>query len=107
MFALSQSFGRVSQSTDFWKMFLKQGASSSAHVLRMMFGILSGPMALDGLVFFSNFSTPSTVIFRFCIVEPKNQWTAVLYQMIGSVQTLFQYLKKVMSMQRKIIDQYL
>jgi hypothetical protein len=41
-------------------MFLKQGASSSAHVLRMMFGILSGPMALDGLVFFSNFSTPST-----------------------------------------------
>jgi hypothetical protein len=34
------------------------------------FGILSGPMALDGLVFFSNFSTPSTVIFRFCIVEP-------------------------------------
>jgi hypothetical protein len=37
----------------------------------------------------------------------KNQWTAVLYQMIDSVQTLLQYLKKVMSMQRKIIDQYL
>ena len=70
MFALSQSFGRVPQSTDFWKMFLKQGTSSSGHVLRMMFGILSGPMALDGFVFFSNFSTPSAVIFRFCIVEP-------------------------------------
>jgi hypothetical protein len=40
-------------------MFLKQGASSSAHVLRMMFGILSDPLALDELVFFSNFSTPS------------------------------------------------
>jgi hypothetical protein len=37
MFALSQSFGRVPQSTDFWKMFFKQGASSSAHVLRMMY----------------------------------------------------------------------
>jgi hypothetical protein len=36
----------------------------------MMFGILSDPLALDELVFFSNFSTPSTVIFRFCIVEP-------------------------------------
>ena len=70
LFALSQSFGRVPQSTDFLKMFLKQGASSSAHVLRMMFGILSDPLALDELVFFSNFSTPSTVIFRFCIVEP-------------------------------------
>ena len=44
--------------------------SSSAHVLRMMFGILSGPMALDVFVFFSNFSTPFTVIFRFCIIEP-------------------------------------
>ena len=70
LFALSQSFGRVPQSTDFWKMFLKQGTSSSAHVLRMMFGILSDPLALDELVFFSNFSTPSTVISRFCIVEP-------------------------------------
>jgi hypothetical protein len=55
MFALSQSFGRVLQSTDFWKMFLEQGASSSAHVLRMMFGILSDPMALDGLVFLATF----------------------------------------------------
>ena len=78
MFALSQSFGRVPQSTDFWKMFFKQGASSSAHVLRMMFGILSGPMALDGLVFFSNFSTTSTVIFRYCIVEPAHCGSTVV-----------------------------
>jgi hypothetical protein len=70
MFALSQSFGRVPLSTDIWKMLLRQGASSSAHVLRMMFGILSGPMALDVFMFFSNFFTPFTVIFRFCIVEP-------------------------------------
>jgi hypothetical protein len=27
-------------------------------------------MASDGLVFFRNFSTPSSVIFRFCIFEP-------------------------------------
>ena len=37
----------------------------------------------------------------------KNQWTAVLYQTIGSVQTLLQDFKKVMSMQRKIINQYI
>jgi hypothetical protein len=36
-------------------MFLKQGASSSAHVLRMMFGIVSSPMALDGFVFLVTF----------------------------------------------------
>jgi hypothetical protein len=59
-------------------MFFKQGASSSAHVLRMMFGILSGPMALDGLVFFSNFSTTSTVIFRYCIVEPAHCGSTVV-----------------------------
>ena len=70
MFALSQSFGRVPLSTDFWKMLPRQGASSSAHVLRMMFGILSGPVALEVFVSFSNLSTPSTVIFRCCIVDP-------------------------------------
>jgi hypothetical protein len=37
----------------------------------------------------------------------KNQWTAVLYQTIGSVQTLLQDFKNVMSMQRKIINQYI
>ena len=55
MFALSQSFGRVQQSTDFGKMFLKQGAGSSGHVLRMMFEIVSGPMVLDGFVFLVTF----------------------------------------------------
>jgi hypothetical protein len=35
-------------------------------------------MALDGLVFFSNFSTPSTVIFRFCIVEPASCGSTVV-----------------------------
>jgi hypothetical protein len=35
-------------------------------------------MALDGLVFFSNFSTTSTVIFRYCIVEPAHCGSTVV-----------------------------
>jgi hypothetical protein len=35
-------------------------------------------MALDGLVFFSNLSTPSTVILRFCIFEPARCGSAVV-----------------------------
>jgi hypothetical protein len=57
----------VPQSTDLWKI---SGRKFFSACFKDDVGILSGPMALNGLLFFSNFSTPSTVIFRFCVVEP-------------------------------------
>ena len=44
-------------------------------------------MALDGLVFFSNFSTPSTVIFRFFIEPARCGSTVVEIFGFGFVKT--------------------
>jgi hypothetical protein len=47
-------------------------------------------MALDGLVFFSNFSTPSTVIFRFCIFEPARCGNTVVELFGRCLRNIFQ-----------------
>jgi hypothetical protein len=45
MFALSQSCGSSPVSIECWYIVVNKGASSSAHSLRTLFGILSGPDA--------------------------------------------------------------
>lgn len=67
-----------------------------AHVLRAMFGILSGPIALDGFMFFSRFSTPATVISRFCIVDPAHCGSTVVEIFgFGFVKTDLNWLFKI------------
>ena len=41
-----------------------RGAIASAQVLRIRFGMLSGPDALAGLRFLSNLATPSVLMVR-------------------------------------------
>jgi hypothetical protein len=53
IFAFSQSFGRTPVSMKLWDMMASYGASCFAHYFIILFGMLSGPDALDGLIFLS------------------------------------------------------
>jgi hypothetical protein len=54
---------------ELWNMMASDGASCFAHCFSILFGMLSGPDALDRLMFLSNFSTPSVFIFIDGIVD--------------------------------------
>jgi len=62
MFALSQSCDSSPVSIEFWYIVVNIGASSSAHSLRILFGILSEPDAIEGFTFLSRFATPFILI---------------------------------------------
>lgn len=62
MLAFLQSSGRVPVSSDSWNINDIEGARCVAHCFSTLFGILSGPDALDGFIFCSSFSTPLVVI---------------------------------------------
>jgi hypothetical protein len=49
---------------DFWYILVSPGASCLAHSFNILFGMLSGPEALEGFIFLSNFSMPSDRISR-------------------------------------------
>jgi hypothetical protein len=51
-------------SMDFWYIIVSPGASCLAHSFNILFGMLSGPEALEGFIFLSNFSIPSDRISR-------------------------------------------
>ena len=59
VFAFFQSLGMVQESIEDWKMMVRIGAISLANSLKTRGDIPSGPVALLGLRFLSNFSTPS------------------------------------------------
>ena len=48
----------------FWDMMASYGASCFAHYFIILFGMLSGPDVLDGLIFLSSFSTPCFYCYR-------------------------------------------
>ena len=48
---------------DFWNIIVSDGDICFAHCFSVLFGMLSGPEALDGLMFLSSFSTHSDFIF--------------------------------------------
>ena len=62
VFALSQSCGSSPVSIECWYIVVNIGASSSAHSLRNLFGILSGPDAFDGYTFLNRSATPFSLI---------------------------------------------
>ena len=62
--AFSQSHGSNPVSMDFWYILVSPGASCLAHSFNILFGMLSGPEALEGFIFLSNFSIPSDRISR-------------------------------------------
>jgi len=75
IFAFSQSLGRTPVSTKLWNMMASDGASCFAHCFSILFGMLSGPDALDGLMFLSSFSTP-VFIFIDGIVDFRFMWVS-------------------------------
>ena len=68
MLAFLQSSGTVPMLSDFMKIFVITGASSSAAVLRMNVGMVSGPAALYGFKFFSSLMIPGIVTTILSIV---------------------------------------
>ena len=48
IFAFSQSVGRTPVSMELWNMMASDGASCFAYCFSILFGMLSGPDALDG-----------------------------------------------------------
>ena len=54
---------------ELWNMMASDGASCFAHCFNILFGMLSGPDALDGLMFLSSFFIPSVFIFIDDIVD--------------------------------------
>ena len=70
MFASLQSFGSSPESTDSWKISDRLGASWCAQSFNILFGMLSGPEALDGFTCDKSLDTPSTVMLSggmFCL----------------------------------------
>ena len=53
MLAVSQSFGKMPELSDWVNITCNTGATCSAQILRIHMGISSGPAALPGLGFFS------------------------------------------------------
>ena len=62
IFALSQSCGSSPVSIACWYIVVNICASSSAHSLRTLFGMLSGPDAFEGFTFLSRTATPFSLI---------------------------------------------
>jgi hypothetical protein len=62
MFALNQSCGSSPVSIECWYIVMNIDASSSAHSLRTLFGILSGPDAFERFTFLSRSVTPFSLI---------------------------------------------
>ena len=63
-------------------MMASDGASCFAHCFSILFGMLSGPDALDGLMFLSSFSTPSVFIFIDGIVDFRFMWVSGMLSML-------------------------
>ena len=62
--AFLQSSGSVPLLIDLWNIYVIAGASSLAHVFKIIVGIWSGPIALDTIRSYKSFSTPFTVTIR-------------------------------------------
>ena len=69
MCACNQSLGSLPCSKDVWNRKVIAGVSSSASSFKYLACMLSGPVALCGLMFLSNLYTPFSVIVMFCIAE--------------------------------------
>ena len=76
MFAFNHGSGNIPVSSERWKMRLKPGAKLSAHSLRTLLWILSGPDALDTLMSRSNLATPDLMIVIFEMVLSHSTETA-------------------------------
>ena len=87
IFAFSQSFGKTPVSMKLWNMMASYGASCFAHCFIILFGMLSGPDALDGLIFLSSFSTPSVFIVIDGIVDLRFVWISGMLSMLPLVNT--------------------
>jgi hypothetical protein len=69
MCAYNQSLGSLPCSKDVWNKKVIVGVSSSASSFKYLAYMLSGPVALWGVMFLSNLYTPFSVIVIFCIAE--------------------------------------
>ena len=74
-------------STELWNMMASDGASCFAHCFSILFGMLSGPDALYGLMFLSSFSTPSVFIFIDGIVDFRFMWVSGMLSRLPLVNT--------------------
>ena len=72
---------------ELWNMMASDGASCFAHCFIILFGMLSGPDALDGLMFLSSFSTPSGLIFINGIVDFRFMWFSGMLSTLPLVNT--------------------
>jgi hypothetical protein len=74
----------------------------SAHCFRTLFGMLSGPDALEGFIFRRSFATPSCVILMF------GMFCWILLCVLGILLTsqMYPVSRKGINMLQKIIDQY-
>ena len=61
-FAFCQSNGSSPVSKDFWKICCRSGATSYAHVFKIVAVLLSGTVAFCGLSSFTSFTIPSAEI---------------------------------------------
>jgi hypothetical protein len=104
MLASLQSFGRSPVSINTWKIFCNIGASWTAHSLSILLGILSGPDDFDGLIFDSNFSSPSCFMIIGLILF--YQSTQETYQKTGEMPTYPAYLKREINTFQKTIGLY-
>ena len=68
-------------------MMARDGARCFAHCFSILFGMLIGPDALDGLMFLSSFSTPSVFIFIDGIVDFRFMWVSGMLSMLPLVNT--------------------
>jgi hypothetical protein len=72
---------------ELWNMMASDGASCFAHCFSILFGMLSGPDALDGLMFLSSFSIPSVFIFIDGIVDFRFMWVSGMLSTLHLVNT--------------------
>ena len=72
---------------ELWNMMASDGASCFAHCFSILFGMLSGPDALDRLMFLSSFSTPSVFIFIDGIVDFRFMWISGMLSTLPLVNT--------------------
>ena len=87
IFAFSQYFGRTPVSMELWNMMASDGVSYFAHCFSILFGMLSGPDALDGLMFLSSFSIPSVFIFIDGMVDFRFMWVSGMLSILPLVNT--------------------
>ena len=87
MFAESQSCGKIPVWTECLKMMVRIGAIFFAQFFKTWEGILSGPVALDELRFFSSFSIPFTSILRGSTVGKGVPWILAGGESLSFVKT--------------------